>query len=371
MVSNERLRELKAMKILGFADSVTCAEIGEMIDEILALRTLPAMAEVDALEKSVIQCLAQIVMSRGGEDGSAIDCVPSGLYQKLRDLIYAMISCSRRAIASAEAERRRADEAEKKVAERDAEIERLRMAVGCATTIKGDMVIRADDPLGMMQEVSAYVTTLTAERDEARSELEDAQRQEIETIAAVINHRKLIDEQKQKIDFLTAELAALKSAPGMGEVDMLSGDFTVEECDQPCLTTWMQRNKSLADIARRSIASREEEAKRADEVNKEYSDFIEKIIQAVKDGLSGQRDGMFQALRDCEAFAMSANMDQLFRGVVCQFGLVQQGHIPTIEAMLGEGASWEEIGLKIGWCHKTAEQHYNAYLKGKRDNDHA
>lgn len=50
----------------------------------------------------------------------------------------------------AEAER---DEARK-------EVERLRMAVGCATTIKGDMVMRADDPLGMMQEVCAYVKSL-------------------------------------------------------------------------------------------------------------------------------------------------------------------------------------------------------------------
>lgn len=48
-------------------------------------------------------------------------------------------------------------------AERDEarkEVEQLRMAVGCATTIKGDMVMRADDPLGMMQEVCAYVKSL-------------------------------------------------------------------------------------------------------------------------------------------------------------------------------------------------------------------
>lgn len=33
------------------------------------------------------------------------------------------------------------------------------------------------------------------------------------------------------------------------EVDALAADFTIEECEQPCLTTWMQRNKKLRDIA--------------------------------------------------------------------------------------------------------------------------
>lgn len=60
-----------------------------------------------------------------------------------------------------------------KLRERDAEIKRLRMAVGCATTIKGDMVMRADDPLGMMQEVCQYAATLTAERDDLKDWKED------------------------------------------------------------------------------------------------------------------------------------------------------------------------------------------------------
>lgn len=96
----------------------------------------------------------------------------------------------------------------------------------------------------------SQVTTLTAERDEARKELEDAQRQEIETIAAVINHRKLIDEQKQKIDTLTAELAALKSCPAMGEVDAL-----VKEIDPSIDLDALDLNPSpvrrLANLARK------------------------------------------------------------------------------------------------------------------------
>lgn len=40
------------------------------------------------------------------------------------------------------------------------------------------------------------------------------------------------------------------------------------------------------------------------------------------------------------------------------FGLQAQGHIATIENMLKEGKSWEEIGSAIGWCYETAEKHY-------------
>jgi len=48
------------------------------------------------------------------------------------------------------------------------------------------------------------------------------------------------------------------------------------------------------------------------------------------------------------------------------FGLEAQGHIPTIEKMLSEGKSWEEIGKTIGWCHDTAKEHYERYLSCKK-----
>ena len=48
------------------------------------------------------------------------------------------------------------------------------------------------------------------------------------------------------------------------------------------------------------------------------------------------------------------------------FGLVAQGHIPTIEKMLSEQKTWEEIGKKINWCPKTAQEYYERYL-----NDHS
>jgi hypothetical protein len=45
------------------------------------------------------------------------------------------------------------------------------------------------------------------------------------------------------------------------------------------------------------------------------------------------------------------------------FGLLRQGHIPTIEKMLKEGATWEEIGKEIGWCLETAKEQYGWYVK--------
>ena len=44
------------------------------------------------------------------------------------------------------------------------------------------------------------------------------------------------------------------------------------------------------------------------------------------------------------------------------FGLKAQGHITTIEKMLKENKTWEEIGEVIHWCPKTAKEHYERYL---------
>lgn len=44
------------------------------------------------------------------------------------------------------------------------------------------------------------------------------------------------------------------------------------------------------------------------------------------------------------------------------FGLEAQGHIPTIEAALEEGADWEEIGRRILWDSETARVYYERYL---------
>lgn len=45
------------------------------------------------------------------------------------------------------------------------------------------------------------------------------------------------------------------------------------------------------------------------------------------------------------------------------FGLVNQGHVPTIERLLAEGKNWDEIGSAIGWCPSTAREHYERHLR--------
>ena len=45
------------------------------------------------------------------------------------------------------------------------------------------------------------------------------------------------------------------------------------------------------------------------------------------------------------------------------FGLKAQGHLPTIEKMLKDGATWKEIGKKIGWCPETGKKDYERHVK--------
>lgn len=86
---------------------------------------------------------------------------------------------------------------------------------------------------------------------EAQAEIESYESQELETTQVIINHRNFIADQKKTIDSLTAELAALKSAPGMAEVEALE-------------SAWRDSMNSVAyvemiiSLARRSIAAREE-----------------------------------------------------------------------------------------------------------------
>lgn len=49
-----------------------------------------------------------------------------------------------------------------------------------------------------------------------------------------------------------------------------------------------------------------------------------------------------------------------------RFGLKAQGHLPTIEKMIKNGNTWEEIGKKIGWCPKTAKKHYDRIKQQNR-----
>lgn len=53
-------------------------------------------------------------------------------------------------------------------------------------------------------------------------------------------------------------------------------------------------------------------------------------------------------------------------GVQVKIGLEAQGHIPTIEGMLAEGRTWEEIGRRIGWDGETARTWYADHLEDRR-----
>ncbi len=57
---------------------------------------------------------------------------------------------------------------------------------------------------------------------------------------------------------------------------------------------------------------------------------------------------------------LSTRVDDLL-DVPFKFGLRAQGHIPTVERMLSEGASWSEIGRAIGWDGDTARDFYERF----------
>lgn len=50
-------------------------------------------------------------------------------------------------------------------------------------------------------------------------------------------------------------------------------------------------------------------------------------------------------------------------GASVQIGLKAQGHIPTVEGMLDDYKSWDEIGKAIGWNPEAAKDWYIAYLR--------
>jgi len=50
-------------------------------------------------------------------------------------------------------------------------------------------------------------------------------------------------------------------------------------------------------------------------------------------------------------------------GLTVKFGLVAQGHVPTVSRMLMDGRSWEDIGAAIGWCPDTVRQHVGMLLQ--------
>lgn len=87
--------------------------------------------------------------------------------------------------------------------------------------------------------------------------------------------------------------------------------------------------------------------------------------------LSGPHPGaaLLERVRKLEAEVETAN--EFAIAIIAEgqprFGLAAQGHIPTIERLIGTGKTWEEIGAAIGWDAQTAKQHYSWHLEAVRE----
>lgn len=113
-----------------------------------------------------------------------------------------------------------------------------------------------------IQSLQSQIATLTAERDEARKCIKRVREPlsqyagdfpEFEALSTSQRYwatGEIVAVVVSKCDSLTAELASLKSSPGMAEIDALDVFASANE-DQ-------SRTKQACNIARRSIASREE-----------------------------------------------------------------------------------------------------------------
>jgi len=109
MLTNERLTELSGMIGVEVADTLTPTEAIGMARELLALRTLPEMGEIDAIENWL--------------EGKEIEFGVVRRIHRLRDML-------KSAIANAEAQRKRAEEAErllrKFIASKDGAMQEIR-----------------------------------------------------------------------------------------------------------------------------------------------------------------------------------------------------------------------------------------------------
>ena len=85
------------------------------------------------------------------------------------------------------------------------------------------------------------------------------------------------------------------------------------------------------------------------------AEFASACYEAVPAFIS--MDEAAAAIRKYNAQWEGAGMKELLNQPVL-FGLRAQGHLPIIEKMLAEGASWEEIGKVIHWEPATAKDFY-------------
>jgi len=71
------------------------------------------------------------------------------------------------------------------------------------------------------------------------------------------------------------------------------------------------------------------------------------------------------------SFCEDERTEKILMNTRVLFGLEQQGHIPLIEQMLKQDATWEEIGKTIGWHPPTVKEHYGWYLEKQQNLMHS
>lgn len=61
---------------------------------------------------------------------------------------------------------------------------------------------------------------------------------------------------------------------------------------------------------------------------------------------------------------MAGGLDEAFLNLQVTFGLTAE-KAARVEALLGEGRSWREIGRDVGWDPAALQQHYEARLRAQ------
>lgn len=127
--------------------------------------------------------------------------------------------------------------------------------------VNGNEEDREDEVTALEQRISRLNVEYADLEEQLRSSREEVERLK-EQIASSDEslrlERSVTDQQHQEqISALQSQLAAMQGG-SVEEVEALSGDFTVEECEDHTLIVWMNRNKKLAELARTAIQQRDE-----------------------------------------------------------------------------------------------------------------
>jgi predicted RNase H-like nuclease (RuvC/YqgF family) len=220
----------------------------EAIDELLALRSLR-----DAGDEEVERLTNEILYQLRTSD-----------IAKLRDI----------AIARGQQLREAREKCEHKSQQVDSQVSIVSEMQSQVTTLTEENKRLHDESEvsdSLVLTLQEEVKMLAKERDEARRINNDTLESSVREVV------KLRDGVEKDIERLSLELAELRSAPGIDEVDEILRDVN---------SSMFDNQERLASITRRAIASREEEKQRADEVA-----GLLKWWVSFKDGF-GQLEGM-------------------------------------------------------------------------------